>query len=118
MNYLMALTEHMKILFRRLWQLLVILSPVRTNALRVHCKIDLMLKITEKINDRDKLFKKFKKSCLRVDKDNYEEARNDVQKLIHTKKKAYFESELTKKIEKAIINCLENDKSTNLMLKI
>ena len=44
-------------------------------------------RITEKINERDKLFKKFKKSRLHVDKDNYKEARNEVQKLIRTKKK-------------------------------
>ena len=35
---------------------------------------------------RNKVFKKFKKFCLYVDKDNYKEARNQVQKLIHTKK--------------------------------
>ena len=45
----------------------------------------------EKINERDKIFKKIKKSCLHVDKDNYKEARNELQKLIPTKKKAYFE---------------------------
>ena len=41
--------------------------------------------IMEKISDRDKLFKKFKKSRLHTDKDNYKEARNGVQKLIRTK---------------------------------
>ena len=46
--------------------------------------------IMEKISDRDKLLKKFKKFCLHVDKGNYKEARNEVQKLIRTKKKAYF----------------------------
>ena len=56
--------------------------------------------IMEKISDRDKLFKKFKKSRLHVDKDNYKEARNEVQKLIRTKKKAYFESKLTENIGK------------------
>ena len=45
--------------------------------------------IMENISDTDKLFKKFKKSRLHVDKDNYKEARNEVQKLIRTKKKAY-----------------------------
>ena len=88
--------------------------------------------IMEKISDRDKLFKKFKKSCLHVDKDNYKEARNEVQKLIRTKKKAYWESKLTENIGKpkelwnylkslglkfessiSNINCLENDKSVN-----
>ena len=44
--------------------------------------------IMEKVSDRDKLFKKFENSCLHVDKDNYKEARNEVQKLIRTKKKA------------------------------
>ena len=29
--------------------------------------------IIEKISDRDKLYKKFKKSCLHLDKDNYKE---------------------------------------------
>ena len=56
--------------------------------------------IMEKISERDKLFKKFKKSRLHVDKDNYKEVRNEVQKLIRTKKKAYFESKLTENIGK------------------
>ena len=92
--------------------------------------------IMEKISDRDKLFKKFKKSRLHVDKDNYKEARNEVQKLIRTKKKAYFESKLTEntgkpnqlwkclkslglKFERSTSNitCLENDKSANFDVK-
>ena len=40
-----------------------------------------------KINDRDKLFKKFRKSCLHVGKDSYKEARNEVQKTNLYKKK-------------------------------
>ena len=70
--------------------------------------------------------------CLHVHKDNYKEAKNEVQKLICTKKKAYFESKLTEnienpkelwkclkslglKLERSIsnINCPENDRSTN-----
>ena len=89
--------------------------------------------IIEKVNERDKLFKKFKTSRLHVDKDNYKGARNEVQKLIHTKEKAYFESKLTEnigkpkelwkslkslglKFERSIsnINCLENDKYANV----
>ena len=92
--------------------------------------------IMEKISDRDKLFKAFKKSRLHVDKDNYKEARNEVQKLICTKKKAYFESKLTENIGKpkelwnclkylglkfessiSNITCLENDKSVNFYVK-
>ena len=55
----------------------------------------------EKISDRDKLFKKFKKYRLHVDKDSYKESRNEVQKLIRTKEKAYFESKLTDNIGKS-----------------
>ena len=90
----------------------------------------------EKISCRKKIFKKFKKSHLHVDKDNYEEARNEVQKLTGTKKKAYLESKLTENIGKpkelwkslkylglkydrfiSIISCLQNDKSANTDVK-
>ena len=37
---------------------------------------------------------------MHADKDNYTEARNEVQKRIRTKKKAYFESKLTENIGK------------------
>ena len=37
---------------------------------------------------------------MHVDIDKYKEARNEVQKLICTKKKAYFENKLTKNIGK------------------
>ena len=50
------------------------------------------VEIMEKISDRDRLFEKFKMPCLHVDKDNYKEVRNEVQKLICTKKKTYFET--------------------------
>ena len=53
----------------------------------------------EKISERDKFFKKFK-SCLHVNKDKFKEARNEVQKLICTKKIACFESKLTENIGK------------------
>ena len=54
----------------------------------------------EKISETDKLFKKLNKSRLHVDKDSYKEARDKGQKLIRTKKKAYFESKLTDSIGK------------------
>ena len=42
------------------------------------------VEIMEKISDRDKLFKKFKKYRLHVDKDSYKESRSEVQKLTET----------------------------------
>ena len=90
--------------------------------------------IMEKINVRDKIFKK---SCLYVDEDNYKEVRNELQKLIRIKKKAYFERKLTQnigkskelwkslkslglKIERSIsnVNCLEMMNPPFFMLKI
>ena len=87
----------------------------------------------EKMNERDKLFKTFKKSHLHADK----EARNEVQRLISTKKKASFESKLTENIGKpkelwkslkfsglkcehsiSNINCIEMINPLVLMLKI
>ena len=52
----------------------------------------------------------FSRSCLHVDKDNYKEVRNEVQKLICAKKKAYFESKLTESIgkPKELWNCLKS----------
>ena len=54
--------------------------------------------IIEKINLRDKVFKK---SCLYNDEDNFKEVRNELQKLIRTIKKAYFQSKLTHNIGKS-----------------
>ena len=74
--------------------------------------------------------------CLHVNKDNYKEVRNEVQKLICTKKKTYFESKVTENIGKpkeiwkclkslglkfecsiSNLNCLQNDKSDNFDVK-
>ena len=91
--------------------------------------------IMEKINEKDKLSKKFKNSCLNVNKDIYNEARGVVQKLIRTKKKAFVESKLSENIGKTkelwkslkslglkfecsvFNNCLEDDKSANFDVK-
>ena len=91
----------------------------------------------EKVNEKYKLFKKFKKSCLHVDKDNYKEARSEVQKLICTKEKAYFARKLAENIGKpkelwkslkslgltfehsiSNINCLGIDKSVYLNVEV
>ena len=91
--------------------------------------------IMEKINEKDKLSKKFKNSCLNVNKDIYNEARGVVQKLIRTKKKAFVESKLSENIGKTkelwkslkslglkfecsvFNNCLEDDKSAKFDVK-
>ena len=83
-----------------------------------------------KIDERDKLFKKFKKSRLNFNKDNYKEAKEWGTRINPHKEKACFERKLTEnngkpkklwkslkslglKFERSVsnINFLENDKS-------
>ena len=53
-----------------------------------------------KISVRDKLFKKFKKSKLHIDKEIYKIVRYEVQKLISYKKKNFLENRLNDSIGK------------------
>ena len=54
--------------------------------------------LAEKISIRDKLFKKFKKSKLHIDKLIYNEVKNTVQHLIKKKKKKLFSKKLEENI--------------------
>ena len=56
--------------------------------------------VAEKISVHDKLFKKFKKAKLHIDKEIYKIARYEVQKLISYKKKKFFENRLNDSIGK------------------
>ena len=50
--------------------------------------------IADEIKNREKLFKKFKKSKLHVDKDIYTAVRYKLQKMIFNKKRAFFKTNL------------------------
>ena len=54
--------------------------------------------IADEIKNRAKLFKKSKKSKLHVDKDIYNAARYELQKMIFNKKRAFFQNKLTESI--------------------
>ena len=54
--------------------------------------------LAEQISNRDKLFKKFKKSKLHIDELIYKEAKNTVQRLIKEKKKKFFSQKLEENI--------------------
>ena len=77
MNYLTTLKKLMKTSFKRSWQLLTILHSVKNKLIKGTAQDWLGAKIMERINERDKVFKKFKKSRLHVDKDSYKEPRNE-----------------------------------------
>ena len=57
--------------------------------------------VSERINNRDKLFKKFKKSRLPLDQENSKKARYEVKKLIAEKKR---ETTLKQNLPKALAN--------------
>ena len=50
--------------------------------------------IADEIKNHEKLFKKFKKSKLHVDKDIYNAVRYKLQKMIFNKKRAFFKTNL------------------------
>ena len=64
------------------------LAPSKNKSIKVTSQKWFDAEIMVIISDRNKLFKKIKTSLLHFGQDNYKEARNEVQKLIHTKKKA------------------------------
>ena len=52
--------------------------------------------VSERINNRDKLFKLFKKSRLPLDQENYKKARYEVRKLIAEKRETTLKQNLPK----------------------
>ena len=64
--------------------------------------------VSEGINNREKLFKKIKKSRLPLDQENYKKVPCKVKKLIAEKKRNYFETKLMKQTKRAV----ENPEST------
>ena len=65
------------------------LAPSKNQGIKGTSQVWFDAEIMEKINERDNLFKKFKKSRLNVDKDNYNKVKNEVPKLIRTNKREH-----------------------------
>ena len=57
-------------------------------------------KVLEKLNARDKFFKKFKRSRLDIDKQLHKKAKFDASKLITQKKPAFFKEKFSATIGK------------------
>ena len=56
--------------------------------------------VLEKLNLRNELFKKFKKSIIHIDKELYKKSKYDALKLTGSKKEAFFKEELSETIGK------------------
>ena len=74
------------------------ITPCKTKRVKGNSKEWFDVAVAEGINNRDKLFKKFKKSRLPLDQENHKKARYEVKKLITERKRNCFETKLTKNI--------------------
>ena len=61
------------------------IAPYRNKRIKGNTQKWFDSKVLEKLNTRDKLLKKFKKSRLNIDKELYQKAKYDASKLITTK---------------------------------
>ena len=77
-----------------------LVAPIKSRRIKQNSQEWFDGEVVEKISVRDKLFETFKKSKLRIDKEIYEIARYEVQKLISYKKKEFFENRLNDSIGK------------------
>ena len=83
------------------------IAPCKTKRVKGNSKDWFDSVVSEGINNRDKLFKKFKKSRLPLDQENYKKARYEVKKLIAERKRNYFETKLTENIGKELWKTLK-----------
>ena len=67
-----------------------LVAPIKLRRIKQNSQEWFDGEVAEKISVRDKLFKKFKKSKLHIDKEIYKIARYEVQKLISYKKKVFL----------------------------
>ena len=65
-------------------------APIKSRRIKRNSQEWFDGEVAVKISVRDKLFQKFKKSKLHIDKEIYNKARHEVQKLILHKKKMLF----------------------------
>ena len=76
------------------------IAPYKTKRVRANIQKWFDGEVLENINTRDKLFKKFKKSRLHIDKELYKKAKYNTLKLIAAQKRAFFEDKLAENIGK------------------
>ena len=66
-----------------------LVAPIKSRRIKENSQEWFDGEVAEKISAHDKLFKKFEKSKLHIDKEIYKIARYEVQKLIWYKKKVF-----------------------------
>ena len=75
---------------QKLMRVIDLVAPIKSRRIKQNSQEWFDGEVAENVSVRDKLFKKFKKSKLHIDKEIYKIARYEVQKLISYKKKKVF----------------------------
>ena len=88
------------IFIQKLMEVIDKVAPVKNKRIKRNSQEWFDSEISEKLIIRDKLFKKYKKSRLHVDKEIYKRARYSVQNIIPKKKEEFFENKLKDCIDK------------------
>ena len=81
-------------LFQKLMTVIDNVAPCKTKRVKGNTQNWFDGKVLEKLRSRDKLFKAFKKTRPHIDKELYEKAKYNTQKLIAAKKQALFDEKL------------------------
>ena len=76
------------------------IAPFKTKRVKANAQKSFDGEVLENINTRDKLFKKFKKSRLHINKELYKKAKYNRLKLIAAKKREFFDDKLTENVGK------------------
>ena len=85
-------------LLKKITQVINNLAPYKTIRVKNQSSEWIDGELAEQISNRDKLFKKFKKSKLHIDELIQKEAKNTLQRLIKEKKKRFFSKKLEQNI--------------------
>ena len=86
--------------FQKLMTVIDKIAPYKSKRVKGNTQKWFDGEVLEKLNLRNKLFKKFKKSRLHIDKELYKKSKYDALKLITSKKQAFFEEKLSETIGK------------------
>ena len=86
--------------FQKLMTVIDKIAPYKSKRVKGNTQKWFDGEVLEKLNLRNKLFKKFKKSRLHIDKELYKKSKYDALKLIAPKKQACFEEKLSETIGK------------------
>ena len=76
------------------------IAPFKTKLVKRNTQKWFDGEVLEKVNSNDKLFKKFKKSRLHIDKELFKKAKYEALELIATKKQASFNENVSESIGK------------------